>query len=341
VLIITNDHDEHASAVIEELQRREVSVFRFHPEEFPDASSISIEIRDGRIEGEIRNQHHRVRFDDICAAWYRRSRNLFGTQPSLTSERLDEYVRVQTTATLSALCDSLESMHTLWVSHPARLRRAEVKALQLAKASQAGLLTPNTLISNLPERAAEFVEGLGDTECAIKPLMAVGVTNEEGYRLPLTTTLPKGHALDTVALAPNMFQPYIDKAFELRCVVIGDRIFCARIESQVNEITRKDWRAGDWRSGDLEQAVFDLPDTVQAAIHRLMDSFGINFASLDMIVTPAGEFVFLELNPNGQWLWLEHDLGLPLVASMADLLTTHYPRAGEPVADSQLVAEHA
>jgi hypothetical protein len=58
-----------------------------------------------------------------------------------------------------------------------------------------------------------------------------------------------------------------------------------------------------------------------------MDSFGLNFASLDMIVTPDGEFVFLELNPNGQWLWLEYELGLPLVASMADLLTSNLPTA--------------
>ena len=64
---------------------------------------------------------------------------------------------------------------------------------------------------------------------------------------------------------------------------------------------------------------------MQAALHRLMRSFEINFASIDMILTPKGEFVFLDLNPNGQWLWLEEELGLPLVASMADLLTTEYP----------------
>ena len=55
VLIITNDHDEHASAVIRELHRRDVPVFRFHPEDLPHACSVSIEIRDGRIDGEIRN----------------------------------------------------------------------------------------------------------------------------------------------------------------------------------------------------------------------------------------------------------------------------------------------
>ncbi len=60
-----------------------------------------------------------------------------------------------------------------------------------------------------------------------------------------------------------------------------------------------------------------------------MDSFEINFASLDMILTPEGEFVFLEINPNGQWLWLEEELGLPLLASMADLLTTNYSLEGQ------------
>jgi hypothetical protein len=67
----------------------------------------------------------------------------------------------------------------------------------------------------------------------------------------------------------------------------------------------------------------------------VMDSFGLNFASLDMIVTPDGEFVFLELNPNGQWLWLEFELGLPLVASMADLLTRDHASAGRPTEDAR------
>jgi glutathione synthase/RimK-type ligase-like ATP-grasp enzyme len=128
-----------------------------------------------------------------------------------------------------------------------------------------------------------------------------------------------------VALAPNMFQPYIDKAFELRCVVIGETVFCARINSQADDLTRKDWRAG--KRG---HEIFALPEHVAAAILRLMASFRINFASIDMIVTPEGEFVFLELNPNGQWLWLEHELGLPLVSSMADLLTTYHTPSAQP-----------
>jgi MvdD-like protein with pre-ATP grasp domain len=325
ILIITNDHDEHADAVIRELTARDVPVFRFHPEEFPHACSLSLEIEDGRVQGEIRNADHAVPLDDISAAWYRRARNLFeGRRLSLTSEKLENYVRAQSTATLAALCECLRA---LWVGHPQKLRVAEVKALQLVKASEAGLKTPETLISNDEDQVRTFVAALGDTPCAIKPLVALGVTDAEGYRLPLTTTLPPGHPLGSVAAAPTIFQPYVEKAFELRCVVIGERIFAAKIHSQASEKTRIDWRAGE-----PEHEVFALPEDIQAAIRRLMDSFGLNFASLDMIVTPEGEFVFLELNPNGQWLWLELELGLPLVASMADLLTsdlTGAERCGE------------
>src|SRR5215212_9041446 len=309
VLIITNDHDEHADAVIDELDRRAVPVFRFHPEDFADAFNVSMEIRDGRIDGEIRNAGERVAFGDICAAWYRRSRRLFAPAPSLNLQQgdLENFVRVQSSATLAALFASLQ---TLWVGQPFKLRRAEVKALQLAEASKAGLATATTLISNDPERAAVFAEALGDTDCAIKPLIATRVDGDEGARLPLTTILPRGHALDSVALSPSIFQPYIEKAYELRCVVMGERIFTAKLDSQAHESTRTDWRAGAVEDEDVEYEVFDLPEHIQAGLHRLVRSFGINFASIDMIVTPAGEFVFLDLNPNGQWLWLESELGL-------------------------------
>jgi hypothetical protein len=327
VLIITNDHDSHADYVVRELHKREIPVFRFHPEDFPHACSVSIEIRDGHIDGEIRNALHRVALGDVGAAWFRRSRNMFIGRVNMTSEKLTDYVYAQSSATLAALCDGLR---TLWVGHPYALRRAEVKAVQLAEASKAGLKTPKTLISNDPAQVAAFVEGLGGVECALKPLLAIGVTDERGYHLPLTTTLPPGQALDAVALAPTIYQPYVDKAAELRCVVIGKKIFTAKIDSQGDERTRK-----DWRGAKRKHEIFSLPEHIEAAIRRLMDSFGINFASIDMILTPEGEFVFLELNPNGQWLWLELELGFPLVANMADLLTSNHARAGQPTEEAR------
>ena len=217
------------------------------------------------------------------------------------------------------------------VSFVQRLREGGAHPLQLVEASRAGLKIPHTLISNDPEWATPFVQALGDAYCAVKPLLAVGVTDEEGgFRMPLTAMLPRGHSLESVAHAPTILQPYVEKAFELRCVVIGERIFAAKMDTQADEKSRI-----DSRGGDPEHEIFELPSEVEASLHRVMDSFELNFASLDMIVTPDGEFVFLELNPNGQWLWLEYELGLPLVASMADLLMSDGGRPSEDARDIQ------
>src|SRR3954462_2729693 len=119
-----------------------------------------MEIGNGRIDGDIRTARQQVAFHDIRAAWYRRSRRLFAPLPSMNVLHgdLENFVRVQSSATLSGLFDGLE---TLWVGQPSKLRQAEVKAVQLAEASKAGLATPATLISNDPERAAVFVEHCG------------------------------------------------------------------------------------------------------------------------------------------------------------------------------------
>ena len=315
VLIISNDDDSHTDAVVLELNKRNVPVIRFHPEEFPHACSISIEIQDGEISGEIATASRTVALKDIGAAWYRRPQKRFPEVGSAPATDLDDYVKAQTTATLRTLYHSLRAY---WVCDPYKLQRAEIKALQLASASRAGLKTPHTLISNRPAKASAFINQLGESACAIKALRADAVRNEEGYRFPLTTTLPKDYPLDAVAIAPNIFQPYVCKAAELRCVVIGEKIFAAKINSQTTARTSKDWRGG---ACQLEP--FSLPEQVEASLLRLTDSFGINFASLDMILTPEDEFVFLDLNPNGAWLWLEVELGLPLAANMADLLISH------------------
>lgn len=316
VLIITNELDVHADAVARELHHRGVPVFRFHPEDFPHRCSISIEIRNGDVQGELINEGGRVAFQDICAAWYRQPQRLF-PGVNMTSAQLSDYLKAQSTLTLMSL---YQCLRTFWVGDQYKLRKANVKALQLVEASKAGLKTPATLISNDPQAVATFIGDLGDTECAVKPLLALGVSGEKGFRLPLTTTLPKGHSLESAAQSPSIFQPYIDKQAELRCVVMGERIFAAKIISQEDDKTRK-----DWRGGVCKHETYSLPPDIEASIHSMMDSFEINFASLDMILTPEGDHVFLELNPNGQWLWLEEELGIPLVASMADLLMTNYP----------------
>jgi len=47
----------------------------------------------------------------------------------------------------------------------------------------------------------------------------------------------------------------------------------------------------------------------------------LSFGAIDLLLTPTGEYVFLEINPNGQWYWLELITGIPLTNAMCDVLT--------------------
>lgn len=310
VLIITEVDDVHADAVIRELNLRGVRVFRLHTDNLPTSVHISLEIQDGECTGIVTKPGRSLRLARVASAWLRRPRT--PVPHSLTDHGAREYVIQQSRDLLRAMYAMLDVQ---WVGDPALLHRAEIKAIQLIHAHRAGLATPRTLIGNSPEECNRFRREMNGLRCAIKPLHLMGVQGDDGYRFPLTTLLPQEEPLIGADLAPQIIQPYVDKQLELRCVVIGDEVFCGAIFSQEQPETMLDWRGGDTRL-----APYKLPRSVLDSVLSLVRSFGLVFASMDLILTTAGDYVFLELNPNGQWLWLEHRLGLPLTRSLADLL---------------------
>ena len=107
---------------------------------------------------------------------------------------------------------------------------------------------------------------------------------------------------DVLRLTPGIFQPLVEKRHELRVTVMGERVISARLLSQADARTQLDWRA---RSVDLAVEPDTLPATVERSVRELMRRLGLVFGCLDFIVTPEGRHVFLEVNPMGQFLWIE------------------------------------
>ena len=103
--------------------------------------------------------------------------------------------------------------------------------------------------------------------------------------------------------APCRFQNLVEKAYELRVTVIGQSVISMGINSQKHEDTKIDWRVGQLRR-DLYDVV-PLPPIVRQRVFDLMSRLGLVYGALDLIVTPDDEYVFLEINPGGQWLWME------------------------------------
>jgi len=122
-------------------------------------------------------------------------------------------------------------------------------------------------------------------------------------------------------LCPLIVQVYVEKAVELRVTVVGSDVFAAEIHSQATQRTKIDWRRYD--EGNTPHFEHTLPDKVSKLCLAMTHSLGLVYSAIDLILTPDGRYIFLELNPNGQYQWIEHLTGLPITDRIARLLIDH------------------
>jgi glutathione synthase/RimK-type ligase-like ATP-grasp enzyme len=193
------------------------------------------------------------------------------------------------------------------------------KHVQLCVAMECGFAVPRTLITNDADQVLAFMSEFGGKHYIFKTLNPyMPPTGEITF-----TSLVDEHTLEMrraeLALAPGIFQEFVEKAFELRVTVVGEEVFAARIKSNFSAECQIDWRRDQlndifdcWEAGD------DLREKL-LNVHRRL---GLIFAAYDIVVDKAGNHVFLEANPTGQWLFIENRLGFPIASRIADALAT-------------------
>jgi len=125
--------------------------------------------------------------------------------------------------------------------------------------------------------------------------------------------------IDSVKYAPVIFQEYISAAADLRITMVGKDIFAAAINSQETHY-KVDFRMA---MDVAEMKSFELPENLQSLLHKYMRRLGLVYGAIDMRLTEDGEFVFLEINPSGQWLFVEQRTGMPITEAFANLLLYH------------------
>jgi len=142
---------------------------------------------------------------------------------------------------------------------------------------------------------------------------------ENGFVNP-TTRIRKGDPLDLsgLGLAPSIFQEIVEKEFDLRVTVIGRKVFACAINRR-NGTEDLDYRTGI-TNDQLDYQIHSLPEDVSTMCLQMLDFLGLQFGAFDFIFNKSGEYIFIELNPNGQWGWIEEATNLPMAKAMADLL---------------------
>ncbi|HKG12933.1 MAG TPA: hypothetical protein VKB12_06325 [Pyrinomonadaceae bacterium] len=316
VLLVTHSGDHFTvERVAEALARRGARALRFDTDLFPEEVRLSAALAHEGAENVLRVGEAEVEASEVRAVWARR------IWPPRLGGDLDERFRAscarESAAALEGFFDGLGG--ALWVNDPRSERAAENKLLQLRAAREAGLEIPPTLLTNDAARARAFYEAEGGRVVAklLRPL-SVSMGDAPFFVYTSDVRAEDVEALDSLRHCPVVFQRKVEKLRELRVAYVAGRLFTGALDASGSARGRTDWRLAGPDECSWSRATLKPP--LAARLKKLMRRLGLAYGAIDLIETPDGRHVFLEVNPGGEWGMLEHDLGLPISEAIAEAL---------------------
>ncbi|NOX95426.1 MAG: hypothetical protein GXP04_10150 [Alphaproteobacteria bacterium] len=322
IVAVTTDCDLHVDVVLKKIQESGGSVFRVNLNEFPQRYELSTQHSTNGWSGQIRNltTDEFLQLEEIGAFWIRKKGD-FSYNATLSKQEL-AFANDEMEHLLFGLFNSCDCY---WMSRPSAIRSSMWKLEQLHRAMRFGFATPKTLTTSSSTAVRQFrstcKNGIIFKTLSSASLASELVSEEEIVAYGLKTTLitdENDHMLDSISIAPGFFQEYIPKSIELRVTVVGQTVYAAEIHSQSDPRTSTDYR--DF-SAEIKYDVAILPDKIERLCIEFVRSYGLEYGALDLIVTPAGEYVFLENNPVGQFYFVEQLVpALTISDAMASLL---------------------
>lgn len=314
ILLLTHTRDITCDLMIMRLNQRRSRFIRLNTDRLLTEGTISW-ARTKDLDRSMLYWHgHRIRPEDVHSTWYRRP---------VLPEPLPETIPTDARSLASneaefTLRGLLSELECLWISDPQAIDRASSKMYQLNNARILGLEIPDTLITTNPEEARDFITHR--KEVIAKPLSKIRISAENGIRRTIFTHIVREDDLeriDQVALSPTLFQERIPKRADIRVTIVGSKVFPTELIVPDPE-TNVDWRIHPLR--DIVHRVHQIPDDLSHTLLLLTKRLGLNFAAIDLIATLDGRYIFLELNANGQWAWIEILTGQEISLSLAELL---------------------
>ncbi len=309
IVVISHLQDPHAVRVLEALASRGADTFLFDLADLPAAATLSVDYRVPATP-RARIAHATAGPIDLSratAVWWRRPQ--FVRLDSITDADARGFAHGEWQEALYGLWELLACP---WMNQPVRDEVASRKALQLAVASRLGLRVPDTLLTSDADEARAFIERHGMGKTIYKIFSATHQVWRE-TRLVQPDDLAM---LDGLHLAPVIFQEFVPAVADLRITIVGDDIFPMAIDSRGTGY-EVDFRVS---LATAATSVWELPDHVADALRRLMAHFGLAYGAVDLRVTEDGEYVFLEINTAGEFLFAEHRCGLPITGAVAGWL---------------------
>lgn len=315
VLVLTHSRDNDSPAmVVRALKARGADVVRVDTDRYPSGLRLTSGFVGARRLRSLTIGRRRLALDDVTAVWIRRRAVADALPETLGALRAAAKLEARHTfeGTLTSLgCFTVDPIEVV--------ARASRKELQLEVARQQGLRVPATCITNDPVEARRFVQALdGDVVMKLQHPLSVRRGGREHVVYTRRLTRDDLRALPSLRWAPATFQERIERALDVRAIVVGRQVLAAAVEGGRRGLT-EDWRS-DGASLLERFRPWRLPVRVKALLLGVTGALGLQYGAVDLAVTPSGEHVFFEVNPVGEFAWLERSPGLPIAETLAAVL---------------------
>ena len=179
-----------------------------------------------------------------------------------------------------------------------------------ARAARAlGIRVPDTLVTNDVDTAADFCRG---RRAVAKAVTWFGMPDGRFFPTTQVTEDSFDGLGAELQVAPLIFQEQVAKVLDVRVTCVGQHLFPVAIAGSSDPMA--DWRLSPAESSYAEH---HLPDEISRSLRSLQASLGLSYGAIDLALDERGDYWFFEVNPQGAWLWLEHELSLPISSRIA------------------------
>lgn len=311
VLLVSNKEDLSLDYVVAELTKRNICFFRLNSEDILSYKSTFALEQQSFV---LRTTTSEIRLGaGLQSIVYRRpGQPYIAPDQQHDSRIIEKYICDQWSVFITGL---RALSHVRWINSPEADSYCENKILQLSAARNLGMIVPKTIISTDKDKIQKFFFDL-DSECVVKALSSPLLELESGDYFVFSNVISSLEAIgkEEFKSAPTIFQERIKSKTDIRVTVCGNKIFAVEILKTDNSDVPFDWRTCE---EELTFKPIDLPKDLQSKCFRLVNHFSLTFGALDFVRT-EDNFIFLEINPAGEWGWLQRKADLPIAEALVD-----------------------
>lgn len=312
ILFITSKMDAHVDYLINHLSSD--AFFRFNVDDYLTFHTISCKISNDKLDVNIFNKiGSNLDMNKIKSIYYRRP--LIPTViDKIEDYNIKQLIEKETMEFLRQYYYSFPDLK--WLTNPYKIYLTKGRVNQLTFASKLDFKIPKTLITNDKSEFLTFFE-----EChrkviikSINPLSYISRNGEKESFYTEVIDEKNINDIDFTLLSnsPTLFQEFIDSEYELRITSVDNQHFAVKIVSSIT-----DWRK---QKAIVKYEEYNLPNEISILLTKYLNNYDLDFGCFDFIKGKDGQYYFLELNPNGQWLWLEIETGVPIRKAIIDFL---------------------